>query len=161
MKFSTKIANFINKVILLLFAAFLITIFSCGNDFTVQPKGDYISGYAIFIDTNYIRAGGYYAAALYSASHPSGSPISINRIDMSGLNPHYYRVSYNGEGNYYGAIIWVHEPNPQNSHPMILGVYGCDTSQTCGNSQPIAMPNFTGANYNIICWADTSHSLWR
>jgi hypothetical protein len=141
--------------------ALLITsISSCGSDLGMQPEGNYISGYAIFVDTNFIHGDGYYAIALYGSGNSpySTAPLQTSRIEMVGkLNPYYYRITWDGSGNCYGAIVWM---NNNNNPPLILGTYGCDTNRNCSNHKVISFPNYTGANYNIICYADTTRKLY-
>jgi len=143
--------------------AIISTIFliqSCGEDSSMQPQGNYISGYAAFVDTNYIHSGGEYSIALYSssASPLNSTPIVVTPISMSGTNPFYYRIHWDGTGACYAAIVWMRNTG-SNELPIVLGTYGCDTSHTCNSNQTISFPNFSGANYNIICWADTTHGL--
>ncbi len=142
--------------------AIISTIFliqSCSDDMSTQPQGNYISGYASFVDTNYVHSGGQYSIALFSSnSSLSSTPIVVTPISMSGTNPFYYRIQWDGTGSFFAAIVWVRNSGG-NTSPIILGTYGCDTSHTCSSHQSITFPNYTGANYNIICWADTTHSL--
>jgi hypothetical protein len=135
----------------------IFLIQSCGYDTSMQPQGNYISGYAAFVDTNYVHYGGQYSIALYSSS-TSGTPLAVTPISMSGTNPFYYRIQWDGTGACYAAIVWVRNSG-SNELPIILGTYGCDTSHTCNSGQSITFPNFSGANYNIICWTDTTQRL--
>jgi hypothetical protein len=141
----------------------LVTALFNGCDYpdTYQPKGDYISGYAVFADTNFITSSGYYAVALYSCqgSPMTSIPIKTDTIKMDGLtNPYYWRIGLDQKENCFLAIVWK-ESSSLNEIPVVLGTYGCDTSHYCTEHKVIAFPNYTGANYNILCWADTTKRL--
>jgi len=143
------------SVILIILFAFI-----CGCDETgmnYQANGDYISGYASFMDTNFAHGGGYYAIALYESSPMQGSPTILDTLVFNGSNPYSYRISYGGSNNMYAAVVWMRSSG--NSNPIILGTYGCDTTQHCSNPNSIAFPNYSGSNYNILCWADTTRRL--
>jgi hypothetical protein len=153
--------NFKTFFLAIIFSTGLILIQSCGiDDSPMQPKGDYISGYAYFVDNNYLNQGGYYAVALYDNNPApfSYNPVKIENIDMSTLNPHYYRLNWDGTGSYYAAVVWVRGNGT--SVPIVLGTYGCDTTHGCSDNKIIAFPNFTGADYNIRCWNDTTQRLY-
>ena len=141
---------------------FVITLLNgCDYPDTYQPKGDYISGYAVFADTNYSSTAGYYAVALYSCqgSPMSTVPIKTDSIKMDGLtNPYYWRINLEQKENCFLAIVWK-ETNSTMEIPKVLGTYGCDTTRHCSDYKVIAFPNYTGANYNILCWADINKKL--
>lgn len=144
-------------IILFLFSQ----IIGCDYPTTFQPKGDYISGWATFADTNYASGPGYYAVALYSCGNSpmSVAPIKTDSIPMSGLfNPFYFRISLSGDNNCYLAVVWKHTTS-EHEIPVVLGTYGCDTTRNCSDYKVIAFPNFTGASYNMTCWADTTKKL--
>lgn len=141
----------------------MFLIQSCDmTDLTVQPKGDYIDGTAIFIDSNFIRSGGHYGLALYNNNpSPFGyQPVFIDTINLGGIvqgGYYKYRMNWSGSGAYFAAVVWLRNAGGM---PIVLGTYGCDTSHSCSASKVIAFPNFTGANYNITCWNDTLKSLY-
>jgi hypothetical protein len=144
----------------------LITLFliqSCDmKDLNVQPKGNYIDGYAIFVDSNFMTSGGHYGLALYNnnSSPFFYQPVFVDTINLSELvQGGYYRYTLNwsGTGSYFAAVVWLRNAGGM---PLVLGTYGCDTCHTCITNKVIAFPNFTGANYNITCWSDTMKSLY-
>ncbi len=141
---------------------FLLLIFKgCDYPVTYQPTGDYISGYAIFTDTDFMHGNGYYAIALYSCkgSPLTSIPYNTDTIKMDSLtNEYYWRIACEDKGNYYLAVVWK-ETASSHEIPMVLGTYGCDTTHFCHEHKVIAFPNFTGANYNILCWADSTKRL--
>lgn len=156
--------NIVSTLFALLFSAGIILFQSCGfDDTSMQPKGNYISGYAIFVDTQLNYYGGNYAVALYNkVQNPfSYNPVTIKNIDLSGgpapTTP-YWRIEKEGDGDYYAAIVWVR--NTGSLPPIVLGTYGCDTCRTCNNNAVISFPNFTGANYNITCYTDTTRGMY-
>ena len=141
---------------------FALDIAACNDNITFQPEGDYISGFATFVDTNYLCHLGHYAIALYPAgAHPFYSqPVECRYINMSeGNNPFYFRVSHEGKGDFILAVVWkIDSTNYYN--PIPLGTYGCDTSHQCTRHKIVEFPNFTGLDYNILCWSDTSKRLF-
>ena len=150
------------KNILLKYLSFLtlaITLIAGCEDagMNYQSNGDYISGYVSFLDTNFSHNGGYYGIALYRDQPASSTPVKVDNLNYAGVNPFYYRVTWEQSENLYAAVVWVRSSG--NNNPIVLGIYGCDTTQHCSNSKPIPFPNYTGANYNILCWADTTRKL--
>lgn len=134
---------------------------SCSMDDTsLQPEGNYVSGYAIFMDTNFMHSGGYYAVALYPANTSlfNIQPSYIKEVDMSKGAPYYFRISCSEQANFNMAIVWVNSQSP-GSIPAVLGTLGCDTSTTCHEHTVVPFPNFSGNDYNIRCWADPAHRL--
>lgn len=162
----TKINNkisIISTFFAVLFSAGVILLQSCGiEDSSMQPKGNYISGYAMFVDTNLYHDGGYYAVGLYNKVQNAFSynPVTVKGIDLvtQRPNPVYWRIEKGGDGDFYAAIIWVR--NNSILPPIVLGTYGCDTNHTCTSYQLISFPNFTGASYNILCWNDTTNGMY-
>ncbi len=141
---------------------FLLVMQSCNmDDLATQPKGDYIDGFALFIDTNYVTSGGNYGIALYN-NNPSPfiyEPVYVDTINLAGIvsgHSYSYRMHWGGKGNYFAAVVWMRNSG---GTPIVLGTYGCDTCHTCTSHEVIAFPNFTGSNYNIRCWNDTSQAL--
>lgn len=147
------------RTIYITFLTLGLMLLQACDDTTFQPKGDYISGYAWFVDTN-IVPGGYYEIALYQNQNEPFSclPTNTEVMDIRSLSSCYYRIHCSGSGTYYVAVIWV-ENTKELTNPIVLGVLGCDTTHNCVHPNPIEFPNFTGADYNIYCWADTSKRL--
>jgi hypothetical protein len=147
----------------ILLIVLLMFIQSC-SDNTFQPSGDYISGWVIFKDTNFVR-GGYYAISMYeNTSDPFNTmPIRSDSLPMKVFGNGdrvYYRFTYSGNGSYYFGVTWVRSPLGPYFKPIVLGTLGCDTIPNCGSDEIITFPNFSGANYNIICWTDTTRRLY-
>jgi hypothetical protein len=143
---------------------FLITscifLHSCDYPNEYQPKGDYISGNAVFIDTNFIRSGGQYKIALYkNRPNPFDTlPVKAEIIDTGYVCINYFRIYWERQDNLFVAVIWARSEDI-NKNPIVLGTFGCDTTHHCTESKLIAFPNFTGADYGFLCWADTSKKL--
>ena len=132
---------------------------SCDYSGDYYPKGDYISGYISFVDSNFILSGGYYAVALYSnQSTPYHSvPLTTDTLHTAGASsPYHYRIYWENKSTCYLGIVWK-RTSGESEIPRVLGIYGCDTSYSCTDFKSIFFPNYTGANYNIICWTDTTH----
>lgn len=127
----------------------------------VQAKGDSIHGNIIFVDSNFVSQSGYYAMALYSYQNSpfSSVPIKTQFIDINLPKPLQYTMSWEGGGYYYLAAVWIDSSAGSNSIPKVLGTFGCDTSHSCIYSTGIAFPNYTGHNFDILCWADTTKKL--
>lgn len=147
-----------NTIYIIFLTLGLLLLQAC-DDTTFQPKGDYISGYVVFADTNVVHSG-YYEVGLYQIQNEPFSclPIKSEIIEMKASGSCYYRINCDCSGNYYAAVFWV-ENTYGLANPIVLGSYGCDTTHNCAHPQPIAFPNFTGANYTILCWADTSKRI--
>jgi hypothetical protein len=141
---------------------FALIFAACNDDITFQPQGSYISGYASFIDTNYLYHKGHYAVALYPIESPPfySQPVECQLINMNeGGNPYYFRISHDGKGCFYLAVVWKIDSTNYYA-PILLGTFGCDTSHSCTNHKIVEFPNFTGFDYNITCWSDTSKRLF-
>jgi hypothetical protein len=125
-----------------------------------QSEGNYISGYVQYADTNFVTEGGYYAIALFpNRNSPfSCQPIKTQIIDKPWNIPKYYRMFWDGNDQYYLAVVWVNDTN-EISCLKLQGALGCDTSRTCNDYHRVAFPNFTGNDYNIVYWADTAKKL--
>jgi hypothetical protein len=133
-------------------------LIGCDDSGVYQSKGDYINGYAIFTDTSFIPYGGYYAIALYSnqGSPYHSIPLKTDSLQLKGFtNPYHFRIYFEDKQTCYLAIVWKRSAST-GEVPFILGTFGCDTSYSCLNFKPVVFPNYTGANYNIICWPDTT-----
>ena len=127
-----------------------------------QPSGNYVSGWIIINDTALVP-GGYYALSVYESTANTFQNAPM-RSDSLKLEKHYtdYRVFYRiydvPQGSYYFAITWIHYP-PLGGKLPVLGTWGCDTTHGCSEHKLIPFPNYTGASYNILGWADTSKKL--
>ncbi len=151
--------------LLLLAAIFVLLLFSLQSctDMGYQPSGDYISGWAIIGDTN-LLTGGYYAISVFAnRQNPFDTlPLrsdSLNLVRYTYDYRSYYRISGLPSGSYFLAVTWIEYPLQSYNRVPVLGTWRCDTIANCTNHELIPFPNFTGANYNIIAWADTSKKL--
>ena len=144
---------------------FVVLIFaqSC-SDNSLQPSGDYISGWIGFKDTNFVR-GGYYAISMY-ANKPNPFDTLPIRSDSLPMKVYgngkqvYYRFTCMDKGAYYFGVTWIKSPPVPNLKPPVLGTLGCDTNYNCTDHLIVMFPNFTGASYNIISWTDTTRRLY-
>lgn len=146
----------------LLFIMLSFSFESC-TDMGYQPPGDYISGWAIVIDTN-LLPGGYYAISMYQNKANAFDTLPLRSDSLKLVKDYnsyrsYFRFSSAPKGSYYFAVTWIAYPVPQHDKFPVLGTWRCDTNRNCTNHELISFPNFTGANYNIFCWADTSYKL--
>jgi hypothetical protein len=153
------------QLILLSILLFVLLMFmqSC-SDNSLQPSGDYISGWVTFSDTNFLK-GGYYAISMYeNKSNPfSSMPLESDSLPMKKYRNGrmvYYRFTYEGSGSYYFGVTWIQIPLNPNVRPPVLATLGCDTNINCNDHEIIMFPNFTGANYNIFSWTDTTKRLY-
>lgn len=148
------------KLIYFCFSILLICSFlfsSCDMSANMQPKGNYISGHLNFVDTNFVKTGGHYAVALYSNqnSYYSTNPIITKEVNPDVSNEcSYYRIYWDGEGSCIVSAVWISDSNK--TVPLVLGVFGCDTTKTCSSPHLVGFPNYTGADYFFSCWADTT-----
>lgn len=150
------------EIISLAATAALFLTQSCDAPPDLNPPGDGLGGQIVFIDTNLITYGGYYAISVYNAD--STYPFhrvpyrsdSLQLIRRDYVYDAFYDMSGIGPGNYYVASTWFHYPKIPNERPIVLATYGCDTSNTCNNHIKIHYPNFEGVYRNIISWTDTA-----
>jgi hypothetical protein len=148
-------------VLTIIFLLLLFSLQSC-SDMDFQPSGNYISGWATVNDTALVP-GGYYALSVYESKANTFGYAPI-RSDSLKLERHYndymvyYRIYDVPKGSYYFAITWIQYP-PVGGKLPVLGTWGCDTTHDCTEHKLISFPNFTGASYNILAWADTSKKL--
>jgi hypothetical protein len=147
----------------ILFLSLLYLVQSC-DDMSYQPSGDYISGWVTFSDTNFIH-GGYYAISMYpKKSYPFDTlPIRSDSLPMKQYGngrQSYYRFSCTDNGSYYFGITWINSVLGPNHRPPVLGTLGCDTTSNCTSFKLITFPNFSGADFNIFCWTDTSKRIY-
>lgn len=143
----------------LIFILLLFSLQSC-TDMGYQPSGDYISGWAIIMDTN-LTPGGYYAISMYAnKSNPFDTlPLRSDSLKLENYRS-YFRVGGVPNGSYFFAVTWIQYPLQPGIRPPVLGTWKCDTTHNCTNHEVITFPNFSGANYNILAWADTSKRLY-
>jgi hypothetical protein len=154
----------VKTIIFKYFSVFLflaLILQSCDDNITFQPKGNYVSGYVFFADTHFVEGNGNYAVALYPVECPafSSKPLCTQYIDTKEANYTYFRVSWEGEAKLMLAVVWKFD-STIHRRPLILGTYGCDTTHGCSTHKLIEFPNFTGYDFNIISWADTSKKLF-
>ena len=152
--------------LLVLAVIFLILLFSLQScsDMGFQAEGDYITGYIMVFDTNFIP-GGYYALSMYAnKSNPfdtlplrSDTLIFVHGYD--GRSRCQYRIYDVPKGCYFFAVTWIEYPPRACSILPVQGTWGCDTSRSCTSHKLVTFPNFTGIQYNILAWADTSKKL--
>src|SRR5215510_1339662 len=146
----------------------LIIIFvlsGCESPQDMNRPGDILAGYITHFDTNLTLSGGYYSISIFSAD----SVVPFNKIpvkcDSLRLTRRHdllcYETSYSMSGvpagRYYVAATWSRIPKNPNEIPIVLGIYGCDTSATCTTYTEVIYPNFDGNFRNIISWSDTTH----
>jgi hypothetical protein len=157
-------SKYLNIIIYaILFLSLLYFVQSC-TDMGYQPSGDYISGWVTFSDTNFL-AGGYYAISMYkNKSNPFDTlPIKSDSIPMktTGNGKHaYYRITTVNSGSYYFAVTWIRSALGPNVKPPVVGTLGCDTTINCSSFTLITFPNFSGADFNIFSWTDTTKRVY-
>ncbi len=147
---------------LLVLPLIIYSLQSCG-DMAFQPSGDYISGYVIFKDTNLLK-GGYYAISMYrNKSNPYDTmPLRSDslKIEHGKTSLVYYRVGNVQSGNYFFGVTWIKSPPEPYVKPPVLGILGCDTNINCRDYEVITFPNFSGKNYNILSFTDTTKRMY-
>ncbi len=153
------------KTLFYLVCSFLITfIFSCSNIEDPNPTGDKLAGQITLINTNLIQSG-FYSVSLYSADSSSPFnrvPVMTDSLNLSMQNNLYktiYDFSGIQPGRYFVASTWSHYPKRQNEKPIVLGIYGTDTSHTSTDYNVVLFPNYEGVYRNIISWTDTTKRL--
>ena len=150
--------------LLLLLCVIAIIFVSCGNPIDYNRPGDRVVGYVTHVNMNLIP-GGYYSVSVFSAD--SVNPFhrvplktdSLNLKRRDNLFETPYVISGVGIGRYYVAATWSRYPKIQNEIPMVLGIYGCDTSASCTSYKVILYPNYEGFFRNIISWTDSTKRL--
>lgn len=144
----------------------LFMLSSCEGPQDVNRPGDKMDGYVYYVDSNLIRSGGYYSVSVYNADYldPFGAPpIMTDSIVLSKIDIHYEaQYTFDGipDGNYYVASTWSRYPKIPYEVPIVLGIYGCDTSYSCPNPTKILYPNTQGNFRNITSWTDTTKRLY-
>jgi hypothetical protein len=156
--------KFLNIILYaILFLSLLYLVESC-DDMSYQPSGNYISGWVTFSDTNFVR-GGHYAISMY-ANKPNPFDTIPIRSDSLPMKVYgngrqvYYRFNCNDKASYYFGITWINSNVGPNIRPPGMGTLGCDTSSNCNSYELITFPNFSGADYNIFCWTDTTKRVF-
>jgi hypothetical protein len=155
--------NFLRLILfLLVLPLILYSLQSCG-DMGFQPSGEYISGYAIFNDSNLMH-GGYYAISVYkNRANPFDTmPIRSDSLKITPGKAYlvYYRVEGLPSGDYYFGVTWIKSPPEPYLRPPVLGTLGCDTNISCRDYEIVTYPNFSGKNYNIVAFSDTTKRLF-
>lgn len=152
------------KYITLTTLSFLLIFSSCGNPTDLNPTGSTMSGYVTTLNMNLIP-GGYYSVSVFSAdsAHPfSKIPVrtdSLNLIRRDNLFETTYDMDGIQPGRYYVAATWSRYPKVQNEVPMVLGIYGCDTSAACRDYKVVLYPNYEGVFRNITSWTDSTKRM--
>ena len=150
--------------IIITVSLFFLLIQSCSNPADMNPPGDQMSGYVTHINDNLIP-GGFYSVSLYSADsvNPFNRvPVATDSLNLT-LRQNVFETVYSmtgiQSGNYYVAATWSRYPRIQNEVPIVLGIYGCDTSKSCSTYKVIMFPNYEGVFRNILSWTDTTKRL--
>jgi hypothetical protein len=84
-------------------------------------------------------------------------------VVLGKVGTHYEgQYSFDGvpAGNFYVASTWSRYPKVPNEIPIVLGIYGCDTSANCSQPTSVAYPNTQGNFRNITSWTDTTKKLY-
>lgn len=141
-----------------LICAFLLE--ACDDNSPMAVQGNSISGYVTFADTHFVRTGGDYRIALYPNEYPpfASIPVKTEPLVMEAINLSSYTISWEGERKFFLGVVWKGDstnPNP----PVLLGIYGCDTSHSCWPSKMASYPNVPEIRYNILAWADTAQKI--
>lgn len=142
----------------------LIIIAACGNPEDIGSPGTNLTGYVTHINMNLIP-GGFYSVSVYSADSTDPFhrvPVRTDSLNLKQRDQLYETVyDMNGiqQGRYYVAATWSQYPRIPNEIPMVLGIYGCDTSMTCTAYTEIPYPNYQSLFRNIISWTDAAHRM--
>lgn len=146
---------------------FLIFLFSsCESPQDLNRPGDKMDGYIKYTDSNLVRYGGYYSVSVYNADYSDPfrtPPIMTDSLVLYMLDIHYEaQYSFDGIplGNFYVASTWSRYPKIPNEIPIVLGIYGCDTSSSCMQPTVIIYPNTQGNFRNITSWTDTTKRVY-
>ena len=146
---------------------FLIFLFSsCDGPQDMNRPGDKMDGYIKYTDSNLVRNGGYYSVSVYNAdySDPFRSlPVMTDSLVLYMLDIHYEaQFTFDGipAGRFYVASTWSRYPKIPNEIPIVLGIYGCDTSSSCPSPTVIVYPNTQGNFRNITSWTDTTKRVY-
>ncbi len=139
----------------------------CETPGDMNRSGDKLTGYITHFDTNLILSGGYYSISLFSTDSVvpfNKIPVRTDSLRLTRRNDLIvYETPYSMEGiaagKYYVAATWSRYPRVQNEIPIVLGIYGCDTSANCTNYIEVTYPNFDGNFRNILSWSDTTRKM--
>lgn len=142
----------------------IILIAACGNPADFNKPGDNLSGYITHVNMNLIP-GGYYSVSIFNAD--STDPFHRVPVRTDSLNlkqrDHLFETIYDMHGvqlgHYYVAATWSRYPKVENEVPMVLGIYGCDTSMTCTSYIILAYPNYDALFRNITSWTDSTKRM--
>jgi len=149
---------------ILVFFIFLIS--SCESPQDLNRPGDKMDGFITYVDSNLIRNGGYYSVSVYNADYSdpfNSQPIAIDSLVHYKVGIHYEaQFSFDGipAGRFYVASTWSRYPKIPNEIPIVLGIYGCDTSFNCATPTVIIYPNTNGNFRNITSWTDTTKRVY-
>ena len=142
----------------------LLLIAACGNPTDLNAPGNNMSGYVTTLNMNIIP-GGYYSVSVFSAD--STNPFQRIPVRTDSLNlkrrDDLFETTYDLDGiqpgSYYVAATWSRYPKVQNEVPMVLGIYGCDTSASCRDYKVVLYPNYEGVFRNITSWTDSTKRM--
>jgi hypothetical protein len=150
----------------LILLVMMLSVTGCDAPTDLNPPGDDFAGYIYFVDTNFtFSSDGFYAVSLYSDSVElfKKKPLKTDSLLAIVKKGSRYEAAYKMHGiptgKYCIAATWVRYPVSENNIPIVLGIYGCDTSNSCASYKKVIFPNFTGNFHNIFSWADTSRSF--
>lgn len=154
------------KIILYVIAGAIIIIIGCDSPSDINRQGDKLDGYITYTDTNLLLHHGFYSVSVYNAD----STYPFNRVpirtdSLTGLyveNVRYkamYSLDDIPDGRIYVAATWSKYPRVPHEIPIVLGIYGCDTSSACTQYEVILYPNTQGNFRNIWAWTDTTKKL--
>jgi hypothetical protein len=152
--------NTIIRYILILGFGFLLAE-GCSDNTTIPVQGNSISGHVTFADTHFVSSGGQYEIALYPNEYPPffSLPVKTETLVMEQVNVSRYTIYWDGDRKFFLGVVWKGDstnPNP----PVIIGVYGCDTSHICYPTKMAYFPNVPVRTYDILSWADTSKRIY-
>ena len=150
---------------ILFFIILLSFIYFTGgcDDSGVEEKGDHVTGYVTFTDTN-LTQGGYYAVSMFeNKSNPFNfNPLRSDALTMTKNGNQYicyFKFSGVASGSYYFAVTFNKTPPDTTRVPPVLGTRGCDTNHNCTAHKLIAFPNYSYEDCNILSWTDTTKKL--
>jgi len=133
------------------------------DDSGVEEKGDHVTGYVTFTDTN-LTQNGYYAISMFeNKSNPFYSkPLRSDALTMTKNGNQYkcyYKFSGVASGSYYFAVTFNRTPIDTVRVPPVLGTWGCDNNPNCTAHKLVVFPNYSYEDCNILSWTDTLKRL--
>jgi hypothetical protein len=144
----------------------VVLLIGCDPPFDIARPGDKLSGYITHIDTNLVLNGGFYSVSVFSAdsSNPFHRvPLRTDSIPQLIRSDFHYYSPYDMDGippgRYYVASTWSRYPRIPNEVPIVLGIYGCDTSASCTSYGLLTYPDVEGHFRNITSWTDLNKRL--